>query len=235
LKCKEEAKIRIITKSSQAFRDRKEAGQLLAEELSGLKGKETVVLGIPRGGMIIAYEICLFLNAQLDVMLSRKIGAPNNPELAIGAISEEGRLFINEDLALRIGADKSYIEAEKEKQLIEIRKKVKFFRQEKPKLSLKGKNVVLTDDGIATGSTMQAAILSVQKESPKKITVAVPVASLDSGEFLERFADEVIILRVPDYLGAISGFYLDFSQVEDSEVLKILKFSDKNIGLKRGG
>lgn len=182
-----------------------------------------MVLGIPRGGVIVAAEVSRILNAKLDIVLSRKLGAPDNPELAIGAITEDGRLFLNEGLAARVGADKSYIESEKARQLLEIKDRIKRFRKVKQKISLKGKTVIVTDDGAATGATMQAALMSLRQEKPAKLIAALPVAAGEAVELLADYADEVIALRVPDYLGAIGGFYLDFSQSSDEEVLGILR------------
>lgn len=215
--------VRIISYSEKPFRDRKEAGVLLAVILENLCGKEIVVLGIPRGGMLIAAEISKILQADLDIALSRKLGAPGNPELAIGSVSEDGKLFLNEELVFSVGADKVYIEAEKERQLTEIRNRVKLFRKIKPKVPLTGKTVIVTDDGVATGATMQAALWSSLKEKPEKLICAVPVGSKESIERLADYADETIALRVPRALFAIGQFYHNFSQTSDEEVLEILK------------
>ena len=215
--------MRVISRSNEAFRDRQEAGRFLADELKYLSGKEVVVLGIPRGGVIVAGEVARILNAKLDIVLSRKLGAPDNPELAIGAIAEDGKLFLNEELALRVGADKEYIEAEKARQLLEIENRVKRFRTVKPKIPLKGKTVIVTDDGAATGLTMQAALMILRQEKPANLIAALPVGAADAVESLADYADEVVVLRVPDYLGAIGQFYLDFSQTSDEEVLGILR------------
>ncbi|MDD5691758.1 MAG: phosphoribosyltransferase family protein [Candidatus Omnitrophica bacterium] len=215
--------VRIISHSNEAFRDRQEAGRLLADELKYLSGKETVVLGIPRGGVIVAAEVSRVLNAKLDIVLSRKLGAPYNPELAIGAVTEDGKVFLNETLASQAGADKGYIESEKARQLLEIKVRIKRFRKIKQKIPLKGKTVIVTDDGAATGATMQAALIALRQEKPAKLIAALPVAAGEAVELLADYADEVIALRVPDYLGAIGAFYLDFSQSSDEEVLGILK------------
>lgn len=180
------------------------------------------MLGIPRGGIVVAAEISRLLKAQLDIVLSRKLGAPGNPELAVGSISEQGKLFLNEDLASAVGADKSYIQAEKARQLAEIKNRIQLFRRVKAKAPLKGKTVIVTDDGVATGATMQAALWAIKKENPKELIAAIPVAAKESVELLAGFADETIVLRQPEYLGAISQFYLHFEQVSDKEVLNIL-------------
>ena len=216
-------KLRVVFYSDESFEDRKEAGRLLAAALKGFRGKDTVVLGIPRGGMVVAGEIAGALNSGLDIVLSRKLGCPGNPELAIGSVGEDGRLFLNQDLAFRVGADETYIETEKARQLSEIKKRVQLFRQFKAKVPLEGKTVIVTDDGVATGSTMQAALWASGRENPKRLIAAVPVGAGESVRFLADYADEVIVLRLPGDLQAIGQFYRHFDQTSDEEVLEILK------------
>lgn len=216
-------KLSVLSDSSESFKNRKEAGKLLAAALRGLSGKDTVVLGVPRGGMVVASEIFRVLNSELDVVLSRKIGAPGNPELAIGAVAEDGKLFLNEELAFHVGADKTYVEIEKTRQLTEIKNRRQLFRQCKAKVSLKEKTVIVTDDGVATGATMQAALWVSRQDEPKKLIAAVPVGALETVEFLADYADELLVLRAPRYLGAISQFYEHFDQTSDEEVMEILR------------
>lgn len=223
-------KLRIVSYSDESFKDRKEAGRLLAAVLKSLRGKDAVVLGIPRGGMVIANEISRFLSLELDIVLSRKLGAPGNPELAVGSAGEDGKLFLNEDLALRVGADETYIKKELAHQLTEIKNRIKLFRQFKAKVALEGKTVIVTDDGVATGATMQAALWASRRENPKKLIAAIPVGARESVELLANYADEVIALRVPQELGAIGQFYENFGQTSDEEVLDILKESAKAKG-----
>jgi len=214
---------KIISNSGQSFVDRKEAGKLLAAQLNSFSGKGTVVIGIPRGGVVIAAEVASLLNTELDVVLSRKIGAPGNPELGIGSVGEDGKLFINEELALRVGADTAYIEGQRRFQLGEIKKRVSLYRKIKPKVSLSGKRVIVTDDGIATGSTMQSALFGIRQEKPEELIAAIPVAAKSAAFALMDYADQVIVLREPEFLGAISQFYDNFGQTSDEEVLHILK------------
>ena len=216
-------KLRVVFYSDESFEDRKEAGRLLAAALKGFRGKDTVVLGIPRGGMVVAGEIAGALNSGLDIVLSRKLGCPGNPELAIGSVGEDGRLFLNQDLAFRVGADETYIETEKARQLSEIKNRVRLFRQFKAKVSLEGKTVIVTDDGVATGSTMQAALWASGRENPKRLIAAIPVGAGESVRFLADYANEVIVLRLPRDLYAIGQFYRHFDQTSDEEVLEILK------------
>lgn len=220
--------LHIISTSSGPFNDRTEAGKLLARELEKYRSKKTVVLGIPRGGVVVADRIARSLGAVLDIVLSHKLGAPSNPELAIGAICEDGTLFIDRKLTQYIGANNDYIEHEKAQQLKEIVRKVKLYRQILPKISLERKQVIITDDGVATGATMQAALWAVRQEKPEKIIMALPVGPEDTVTQLSKSADETVCLKTPHYFEALGRFYINFGQVEDEEIFKILR--DKNEG-----
>lgn len=216
-------KVRIISYSEEPFSDRITAAKLLAKELGVFSGKDAVVLGIPRGGIVIAREISSALEARLDIVLTHKLGAPGNPELALGAITEDGRIFLNERLAGQLGAEGSYLNQEKERQLSVIKRRVEQYRKVLPKVPLKGNIAIITDDGVATGATMKAALWAARQEHPKMLIAALPVGPQDAIQELSRDADEVLCLRCPSFFGAIGQFYLDFSQVEDEEVLEILK------------
>lgn len=215
-------KIHIISRSSEPFADRVEAGQVLGLVLKKFCGSEAVVLGIPRGGVVIAYEIADVLEADMDIVLARKIGATDNPELAIGAVSESGKVFLNDSLVDQLGLPPGFTH-EKERQLALIKHRRLLFRKVHPKVSLKDRLVVIADDGIATGATMQAALWSVRQEKPQKVIIALPVGPEDTLLRLANDADEVVCLRVPPSLGSISQYYIHFQQVEDEEVVEILK------------
>jgi predicted phosphoribosyltransferase len=215
--------LRIISDTSEPFRTRIEAGQLLADELEKLSGKKTVVLGIPRGGVIVANEIALRLSADLDVVLTHKLGAPGNEELAVGSVSESGFLYINKSVAPYVGADDRYIEREKTRQLQQIAYKVKMYRAVLPKLSLNERIVIVTDDGVATGATMQAALWAVRQEKPKNLVLALPVGPEETVTKLSESADETVCLRTPPYFDALGRFYLEFTQVEDEHLIQILQ------------
>ena len=219
--------LRIISESSKPFSGRIEAGQLLAEQLQKYQGQKAVVLGIPRGGVIIAQQIAIELEADLDIVLSHKLGAPGNPELAVGAICEDGKLFIDERTSSCVGANKNYIEQEKALQLKEITRRVKLYRQVLAKIPLKSRIVIITDDGVATGATMQAALWAVRQEKPAKIIAAIPVGPVDSLETLSEDADETICLQSPPHFAALSQFYSQFTQVENDELLEILATESK--------
>ncbi|MBI4835002.1 MAG: phosphoribosyltransferase [Planctomycetes bacterium] len=216
-------RLRIISNSDEPFADRADAGRALAEELKKYKGKNTVVLGIPRGGLIIAREMAHALEAELDMVFSRKIGLQDNPELAIGSISEDGKLFLNKNLIDETDTESSYIKWEKERQSAEIARRVALYRKILPKVPLKGKTVIVTDDGIATGATMQASLWSARQEHPQKLIAAIPVGPEDTLIRLADDADEMICLRAPYPFMAVGRFYLSFDQIDDAELMEILK------------
>ena len=225
--------LHIISRSSEPFSDRKEAGILLGDELkkSELEKENPVVLAILRGGIIVARQVALILNCDLDIALSRKLGAPFNPELAIGALSEHGDLFINKMIATQVGANDLFIQKEKAEQAEVIAERIEQFRKDFPKVSLKDRYVIIVDDGIATGATMQATIWSVNHENPRWLLVALPVGPEDSLKRLTKDVDEVICLRVPDFFSAVGQFYYKFEQTDDEEVMQILndeKRRDRN-------
>ncbi|HBG27943.1 MAG: hypothetical protein A2Y10_18280 [Planctomycetes bacterium GWF2_41_51] len=220
-------KLQIISESSEPFQNRIEAGKLLLNYLEKFKTDKTVVLGIPRGGVIIANEIAVGLKAAMDIVLTHKIGAPGNKELAVGAISENGSLFVNESIADYVGADQPYIEREKKYQLQEIESKVQLYREILPKLELKEKIVIITDDGVATGATMQAALWAIRQKKPEKLILALPVGPEDAITKLSKDADDTICLKTPQYFEALNRFYIEFNQVEDEHLLRIFEQENK--------
>ena len=217
-------KLHIVSRSSHPFSDRREAGILLGNELKklGIEKEKPAVVAILRGGIIVAREVVRILKGDLDIVLSRKLGSPFNPELAIGAISENGELFINERIASQIGVRSQYIEEEKKKQQHVIAERVTYFRKDFPKISLKGRYVIVVDDGIATGATMEATVWSIREENPRTLMVALPVGPEDSLRRLTNDADFVLCLKVPEFFSAVGQFYQRFDQTEDEEVLKVL-------------
>jgi predicted phosphoribosyltransferase len=215
--------LQIISNSSKPFTNRIEAGQLLADKLEKLLSRKPVALGIPRGGCIVANQIALRLKADLDVVLTHKLGAPSNQELAVGAVSENGQLFVNKAVAPYVGADDRYIEQEKARQLREIAHKVKMYRAVLPKVPLNGRVVIVTDDGVATGATMQAALWVIRQENPEQLILALPVGPEETVTKLSQDADETVCLRTPPYFDALGRFYRGFNQVEDEDLLKLLQ------------
>lgn len=209
------------------FKDRFDAGRKLAERLKAYGEKNTIVLAIPRGGLQVGAPIAKTLHCALDVIVAKKIPYPDQPELALGAISEEGEVVINEEI-MRSDFE-GYIKEQKEELLIEVRRKAARYHAKPPKLS--GKIVILTDDGIATGSTMLACVEVVKKQDPKAIIVALPIGSHEGIAALKRVVDKVICLEIPDLFFAVGQGYESFEQVEDNEAIRILK--EANAGVKK--
>ncbi len=223
-------KLQIKSESSEPFIGRIEAGELIAVELKRFRNKKAVVLGIPRGGVIVANQIAQSLTTDFDIVLSHKLGAPVNPELAIGAVCEDETIFIDKNLARYVGADDGYIEQEKNRQLQEIARKVQLYRKIIPKIGLKQRLVIVTDDGVATGATMRAALWAIREEKPEKIIMALPVGPKDTVTQLSEAADETVCLKIPSSFEALSRFYKNFGQVEDEELMEILKQESKRRG-----
>jgi putative phosphoribosyl transferase len=216
-------KLRIVSRSSAPFSDRSEAGRLLARELDPLRNQNVVVLGIPRGGIIPARELALALNGELDVILSHKLRTPGHPELAMGAVAEGGVSFIDPKIARMLGISVSMIEEEKALQMAELARRAAEIRKIRPKVSLEGRPVIITDDGIATGATTMTAVRSARFERPARLILALPVGPEDSVQSLADEADETLCLRLPAHFMAVGQFYLDFDQVSDQQMLAMLK------------
>jgi predicted phosphoribosyltransferase len=212
------------------FRGREDAGSQLAQRLGDRSFRDPLVLAIPRGGIVIGAVLARELGAELDVVLSRKLRAPEQPELAIGALSENGEVHINTRAADALGLDADYLEQERIEQLAEIARRAKLFREIRPAASLAGRSVIVTDDGIATGSTIIAALKVARAQHPHELIVAVPVASSDRLEEVRQCCDEVVCLLTPERFWAIGQFYLDFSQLADEEVVQLLKASVRTAG-----
>lgn len=208
------------------FADRVDGGRQLIPKLKQYKGNpQAIVLGLPRGGVVNAYEIAKGLNLPLDVVVPRKIGAPDNPEFAIGAITEDGEGVFDERTIKTFAISQEYIKGEVEKEKKESARRLEIFRGGRPPLDLKGKVAIIVDDGIATGATMRAAIKSSKAKGAKKVVVAVPVTARDSLKKIQAEADEVIYLDAPVFFGAVGAFYKDFAQTEDSEVVELMEKS----------
>ncbi len=202
------------------FKDRIDAGKQLAEKLVKYKdNSKAIVLGLPRGGLPVAYEVVKKINLPLDLIVTRKIGAPENPEFALGAIDEYGQGFFNEDYSQY----QEHINKEIEKEKKEAQRRLKLYRGDREELELKDKTAILVDDGIATGATMRAAIKSVKAKGADKVVVAVPTTARDSAEIINKEADELIYLDAPALFGAVGAFYENFGQTEDQEVIKIMR------------
>lgn len=205
------------------FKDRKDAGQKLAQKLLAYRNQKNVwVLGLPRGGVVVAAEVAQVLSLPLDIIVTRKIGAPHNPELAIGAIDDKGHAIYNEELLVDLGVSPKYQKEEAAKEQKEAEHRLKLYRKNRPPLDLKNKTVILVDDGLATGATMRAAVYSAKAKGAQKSVVAVPVAAPSSLERLREEADELIYCDAPLFFGAVSNFYEHFDQTTDEEVIALL-------------
>jgi putative phosphoribosyl transferase len=215
--------LRILSRSHEPFLDRTEAGRLMGVALQPLGLVKPVVLGIPRGGLVVAREISKMLNGVLDIVLARKLRAPDNPELAMGAITETEKLFLDEKLASLLGVTPAYLRQETEFQMAEIDRRLHLIRGVMPKINLAGRNVIITDDGVATGATMQAALWAARQENTAKLICALPVGPEDTIIRLADSCDEMVVLRSPADFAAVGQFYHEFTQVEDSDILAILR------------
>lgn len=206
------------------FEDRREAGKALARELAAFRGHANViVLGIPRGGVVVAREVAQALDVPLDVYITRKIGAPHNPELAIGAVASDGTLILDHQLAKRLGVSQEYIDGESERQEREIKRRISEYRGDRPDLELKGKVVILVDDGVATGATTLATIEAIRTQKPSKLVLAVPVGPRDTIQRLKQKVDELYCLHAPEVFWAVGAFYNVFDQTSDDEVKALLE------------
>ena len=210
------------------FNDRNDAARQLAEELKQYRGQNPLVLAIPRGAVPMAKIIADELGGSFDVVLVRKLRAPYQPELAIGSIDESGWAYIA-DHAASTGASKDYIESEKQAQMETIRKRRNQYTPIRPPIDPAGRIVIVVDDGLATGSTMISALHSLRARNPAKLICAVPVAPPDTLKKVETMADEIICLETPEYFQAVGQFYRNFSQVEDDDVIEILRHSTDGI------
>ena len=194
------------------FADRDEAGWMLVERLRGEALEKPLVLAIPRGGVEIGAVLARGLGAELDVVLSRKLRAPHQPELALGAVSESGEVYLNHFASAMTDAGDAYVEAERQRQLAEIERRRALIRAVRPQAPIAGRTVIVTDDGVATGATMIAALHTVRAAGARKIIVAVPVAAPDRIDALRPLCDRIVCLQEPEAFWAIGQFYRDFAQ-----------------------
>lgn len=205
------------------FQDRRDAGRRLAARLDSWRDHPSViVLGIPRGGVIVAAEVARTLRSPLDIWLTRKLGAPGEPELAIGAIASDGTMVLDEQLLRSLKVPGKFIEQTRERELGEIRRRMELFRQGRPSPDLSNRVLILCDDGVATGATTIAALRALKKSSPARLILAVPVAPASVAPALEHECDELVILATPDPFLAVGRFYVEFDQITDEQVIAVL-------------
>lgn len=206
------------------FRDRKEAGGMLAEELAMYAGKNPIVLALPRGGVPVAYEVATLLKAPLDVLIVRKIGAPWDPEFGLGAIAPGVEIFDEKSLRF-VGIQEDDLQSVIARERIELERRNKMYRGDRPFPSLKDQTVILVDDGVATGVTTQAAIKAIRAENPLKIILAIPVGPPETLQKLEPLVDDIVCLARPSDFMAVGAFYESFPQTSDEEVVALLNQS----------
>jgi len=204
------------------FANRHAAGDVLAEALAHYRGADLLVLGLPRGGVVVAARVAEELAGELDVIVARKLPSPISQELAIGAITADGRVFLNEGLVSELAVSGAFLKGVAKVQRAEARRREHEYRDSRPPPRIRGRVVVLVDDGLATGATMHAAARSVRKQSPGHLIVAAPVGSREACAALASEADEVVCPWQPDPFGAVGLYYHDFVQTSDAEVREIL-------------
>lgn len=208
------------------FSDRAEAGRVLAQRLESFRGTDAVVLGLPRGGVPVGYEVSRHLGLPLDVIVVRKLGVPSQPELAMGAIGEDGVRFVDERLVEAAGVRPADLESVEAAEREELGRRVRRYRGDRDRIPLEGKVALIVDDGIATGSTARVAATVARLSGATSVVIAAPVGPLDAVDRFDAEADEVVIAVTPDHFQAIGSFYDDFSQTTDAEVRSLLGVSD---------
>jgi putative phosphoribosyl transferase len=216
---------------NRPFADRMEAGRVLAELLATYTGRsDVIVLALPRGGVPVAFEVACALEAPLDVFLVRKLGAPGQEELAMGAIASGDVVVMNDDVVQALKIPREVVETEVASERIELARREAMYRGGRPPRDVRGKTVILVDDGLATGSTMKAAVAALRRQEPARIVAAVPIGAKSTCAEVQRIADECICAVTPDHFRAVGFWYDDFKQTDDEEVCHLLAQSAQNQG-----
>lgn len=212
------------SKMQLRFRDRAGAGTVLAMVLKGtVKDKDILVMGIPRGGVVVADIVASKLKADFDIVIARKLASPENKENAIGAVMPDGSVYLDEFMVNSLKISPEYIEKEKQEQLKEIQRRTELYRPRNQGYKIRDRTVILVDDGIATGATVIAAARWIRKQKPKQLIIAAPVAQLQSKDLLRAEADKLEVVSTPSNFGSVQQFYQDFVQLNDELVIGILK------------
>jgi predicted phosphoribosyltransferase len=219
------------------FADRADAGRAIARDLAHLRAApDAVVLGLPRGGVPVAHEVAHALGLPLDVLVVRKLGLPQQPELAMGAIASGGALVVNDEVVRYLGGRGEAFEAVRASEQAELERRERDYRGARPPLEMAGRTAILVDDGLATGATMEAAVRALRSLGARRVVVAVPVASQEALERIEALADEVVCLAAPPSFSAVGQWYADFGQTGDAEVRDLLaRASIAEQSSRRGG
>jgi len=208
------------------FRNREEAGRILVDELSQYRNDPTaLILALPRGGVAVGYQLSLALHVPLDVFMTRKIGAPGNSEYAIGAVAETGSLYLNQEAVSSFGLSQYELDRLIHVQEEEIARRKDLYRQGRPLAQLTGRTVLLVDDGIATGSTFMASALAIRRVQPRRLVGVIPVGPPSTIREVRSRVDELVVLMTPDPFEAVGNFFVDFTQVEDCDVIQYLNLA----------
>lgn len=210
------------------FKNREEAGELLAQELVAFRNDPSgILLALPRGGVTVGYQLSLVLHLPLDVLITRKIGAPGNAEYALGAVSETGAVYWNQEALSGLSLSERDLAAAIQAQQTEVSRRVALYRQGRPFPNLKDRTVIIVDDGLATGATFFASVTSVRRAHPRRIIGAVPVGPRSTIQEARTLVDQLVVLEIPEPFYAVGNFYRDFEQVEDREVLQYLNLAEE--------
>ncbi len=214
----------------KTFRDRVDAGQQLAEPLSVYANRaDVIVLALPRGGVPVAYQVAKRLHVPLDVFVVRKLGVPGYEELALGAIASGGVRVLNQDVVRILPNAEQIVEAVTANELMEMERRERAYRDDRPPLDVRGCTVILVDDGLATGATMHAAVEALREQKPAKIVVAIPVCAPETCREIQKLADDTVWLFAPEWFHGVGQFYDDFSQTSDEEVRKLLLAAEQDL------
>lgn len=214
------------------FRDRREAGRRLAAQLAAYRGEELIVLGLPRGGVPVAFEIAMELNAPLDVIVARKIGAPMQPELGIGAIAQGEITILDEYTIRQLQLTEDDIARVARSEIAEMRRRLEEYRGDAGLPDVQGRTAILVDDGLATGVTMRAAIEAVRRGEPDRVIVAVPVCARETVRSIEKLADDIVCVSIPESFRAVGHWYENFTQTSDAEVIELLEEARDQVTLE---
>jgi putative phosphoribosyl transferase len=209
------------------FEDRTDAGRQLAERLIHLRSERPIVVALPRGGVPVGYQIARALDAPLDVLIARKLGAPGQPELGIGAIAQGGALYLHREILQMLGVPRDYLERVAAAELAEIERRLRRYRGSRPPLDVHDRTAIVVDDGLATGVTMHAAVRALREQQPRRLVLAVPVGAPETVESFRDEVDEVVVLQTPAQFHAVGLWYRDFTQTTDEEVLELLARAER--------
>jgi putative phosphoribosyl transferase len=217
------------------FHNRTDAGRQLAARLAAYRlPSDTLILGLPRGGVVVAFEVADALDLPLDVFVVRKLGVPQQPELALGAVATGGTILVNEDLVRRVGVSQAEIERVAATERRELERRERAYRDDVPAPDLEDRTVVVVDDGLATGATMQAAVSAIRKQHPRHLMVAVPVAAQESCGELKSLVDDIVCMITPPSFYAVGQWYEIFDQTSDDEVRSLLQKARREVNAGRG-